>query len=166
MSKQQGLLSESDLVAELQRRILALIPTNPDLLDTINPWKLFEVPGFKCDDIHPYPLVSQAAIALTEAQKVYHMGNLGRPCSPLDTIATDMLTEHLLKLIPSNPRLLTMSEVAEVIEFWESLDIKNLNPTWGQFGTALQRARDAYRESQAAAPAAEQPRRNIFRKRS
>lgn len=54
---------------ELSRRIEALIPTNPDLLTLSDPWALFRVPGFKCDDLQPS--LAQAAWALGDAQGRY-----------------------------------------------------------------------------------------------
>lgn len=54
---------------ELSARIEALIPTNPDLLTLTDPWQLFKVPGFKCDDLQPS--LAQAACALGSAQGRY-----------------------------------------------------------------------------------------------
>lgn len=54
---------------ELTNRILALIPTQPQILDLTSAWDLFKVPGFKCDDIGPS--LAQASWALSSAQQAY-----------------------------------------------------------------------------------------------
>lgn len=51
---------------ELVRRIAALIPTHPEILQFDSPWPLFKVPGFKCDDIGPS--LAQVSWALRKAQ--------------------------------------------------------------------------------------------------
>ena len=38
---------------ELRDRILALIPTHPEILEMDDCFKLFKVDGFKCDDLQP-----------------------------------------------------------------------------------------------------------------
>lgn len=54
---------------ELANRILALLPDHPELRTSTDPWQLFKVPGFKCDDLQPS--LAQAAWALGEAQGRY-----------------------------------------------------------------------------------------------
>ena len=54
---------------ELQRRILALIPDNPGILQMDTPWDLFGVEGFRCDDLQPS--AGQAAWALSSAKQMY-----------------------------------------------------------------------------------------------
>lgn len=44
-------MTEYELTAErLKARILALIPTNPDILELASPWGLWDIPGFDVDD--------------------------------------------------------------------------------------------------------------------
>jgi len=54
---------------ELTSRILALIPDNPGILEIDGPWDLFEVQGFKCNDINPS--LFQASWALARAKKIF-----------------------------------------------------------------------------------------------
>jgi hypothetical protein len=58
---------------ELERRILALIPDHPEILDMINVWDLFKVPGFKCDDLGPS--LTQATAALASVKKTQYEKN-------------------------------------------------------------------------------------------
>jgi len=51
---------------ELTRRIEALIPEHPEILKMDNPWPLFKVPGFTCEDLGPS--MAQASFALGKAQ--------------------------------------------------------------------------------------------------
>lgn len=53
----------------LSQRIEALIPTHPELLTLNDPWQLFNVEGFQCDDLGPS--LAQAAWALGDAQGRY-----------------------------------------------------------------------------------------------
>ncbi len=53
-------------------RILALMSENPTLATMSDPWELFQVPGFKCDDLGPS--LAQAAYALRAAQMRYKQG--------------------------------------------------------------------------------------------
>ena len=57
----------SDTILELENRIRALVPANPGILQIDNPFDLFKVEGFKCDDLQPS--LTQAAIALNRAKK-------------------------------------------------------------------------------------------------
>lgn len=50
-------------------RIVALIPSHPEILALESPWGLFKVDGFKCDDIGPS--LAQAAWALSKAKHDY-----------------------------------------------------------------------------------------------
>jgi hypothetical protein len=52
---------------ELVRRIEALIPEHPEILTFDSAWSLFDVPGFKCNDIGPS--AAQAMWALATAQR-------------------------------------------------------------------------------------------------
>lgn len=54
---------------ELRDRILALIPTQPLILEMVDVWDLFRVEGFKCDDLQPS--LAQAQAALRSAQETY-----------------------------------------------------------------------------------------------
>jgi hypothetical protein len=55
---------------ELERRILALIPDHPEILDMADSWDLFKVPGFKCSDLRPS--LAQAAMALASAKNQHN----------------------------------------------------------------------------------------------
>lgn len=58
---------------ELRRRILALIPANPRILDDdFDAWGLFDVDGFECDDLGP--TLAQAQAALGAARADYREG--------------------------------------------------------------------------------------------
>jgi hypothetical protein len=57
----------------LTHRILGLIPENPDILEMYDCWKLFDVEGFKCDDLQPS--MAQAGFALRAAQQMYRAGD-------------------------------------------------------------------------------------------
>jgi hypothetical protein len=52
---------------ELSNRILALIPTHPEILKMDDAFDLFDVDGFKCDDLDPS--MFQASWALANAKK-------------------------------------------------------------------------------------------------
>ncbi len=54
---------------ELIRRITALIPDHPEILDLTSPWDLFRVEGFDCADIGP--TLFQASFALEQAKKAW-----------------------------------------------------------------------------------------------
>ena len=54
---------------ELRDRIVALIPTHPEILDLTDCWGLFKVDGFKCDDLGPS--MGQAMWALGAAKQKY-----------------------------------------------------------------------------------------------
>ena len=51
---------------ELVNRISALIPSHPEILSIENPFDLFKVEGFKCDDLQPS--LAQASWALSKAK--------------------------------------------------------------------------------------------------
>lgn len=53
----------------LRDRIAALIPAHPEILQMVEPWGLFKVEGFHCDDIAPS--LAQASWALAAAQSMY-----------------------------------------------------------------------------------------------
>lgn len=54
---------------ELRDRIVALIPDHPEILDLESCWDLFNVDGFKCDDLQPS--MAQAGWALAAAKRQY-----------------------------------------------------------------------------------------------
>ena len=47
-------------------RIVALIPSHPEILTMDEPWPLFKIAEFKCDDLQP--TYAQACAALAEAK--------------------------------------------------------------------------------------------------
>lgn len=62
---------------ELADRIENLIPSHPEILTMDDPFKLFGVEGFSCDDLGPS--LAQAWWALREARKRYNeSSNAGR----------------------------------------------------------------------------------------
>ena len=63
----------NDAANEISNRILALIPSHPEILELTDPFKLFQVPGFQCDDISPS--FAQAAWALSKAKSDYRAQN-------------------------------------------------------------------------------------------
>jgi hypothetical protein len=50
----------------LKDRIISLIPENPSILAMDSCWDLFDVPGFRCDDLSP--TMAQASWALAKAK--------------------------------------------------------------------------------------------------
>lgn len=54
---------------ELRGRILVLIPAHPEILGMDNPFKLFKIPEFECDDLRP--TLEQADWALGQACREY-----------------------------------------------------------------------------------------------
>ncbi len=66
--------SYEDVADEIVRRILALIPTHPEILDMQDVWKLFKVDGFKCDDLQPS--MYQAMWALSRAKQIASTGGV------------------------------------------------------------------------------------------
>lgn len=54
-----------DLVA----RIVALIPSQPQILTLDSAWDLFKVPGFECADLQPS--LYQASFALAKAKAIH-----------------------------------------------------------------------------------------------
>jgi len=53
----------------LTARIVALIPTQPQILEMTSAWDLFKVPGFSCSDLGPS--LAQASYALGDAQRIW-----------------------------------------------------------------------------------------------
>jgi len=47
----------------LKSRILALIPKHKQILQITDPFELFRIPGFKCDDLEPTLAMADAALA-------------------------------------------------------------------------------------------------------
>ncbi len=72
-----GLLSRKDLIMtqyandaeECVKRIIALIPEHPEILEMSDPFPLFKVEGFKCDDLGLS--LFQASWALRAAKERY-----------------------------------------------------------------------------------------------
>ena len=58
-----------DTAEELCRRILALMPEHPEIMDMESPWELFGVDGFACGDLQPS--AAQAEGALAKAKDIY-----------------------------------------------------------------------------------------------
>jgi len=56
----------------LADRIEALIPLHPEIMEIDDPFKLFKINGFKCDDLAPS--LAQAGWALREAQNRHRGG--------------------------------------------------------------------------------------------
>jgi len=52
---------------KLVQRILDVAEEHPEILELSNPWEMFQVPGFRCDDIGPS--LAQAGWALVEAKQ-------------------------------------------------------------------------------------------------
>ncbi len=57
---------------ELCCRIFALIPDHPEVLKLKNAFDLFQIEGFKCDDLEPSYM--QAACALAKAKGLHKLG--------------------------------------------------------------------------------------------
>ena len=58
---------------ELRDRILALIPTHPEILDMTSAFDLFRVEGFKCNDLQPS--MGQAMFAMESAKRAFRKMN-------------------------------------------------------------------------------------------
>ena len=56
----------------LVERIMLLIPAHPEIMEFDDPWQLFKIKEFECDDIAPS--LAQANWALAEAQCRYKEG--------------------------------------------------------------------------------------------
>lgn len=63
----------------LVTRIMALIPTHPEIMTLSNPFDLFKVEGFECSDLEPS--LAQAGFALREARKRYKAPPPSAPAS-------------------------------------------------------------------------------------
>lgn len=59
----------TDTANELGRRILALIPSHPEILTLDSPFGLFKIDDFKCDDLQPS--LFQASFALNWARRQF-----------------------------------------------------------------------------------------------
>lgn len=57
----------------LVERIIALIPAHPEILEMNDPWKLFKIDGFECNDLGPS--FFQASWALRAAQQQFRETN-------------------------------------------------------------------------------------------
>lgn len=56
---------------ELRDRIQKLIPDHPEILDMTDPWELFKIEGFNCNDLQPS--FAQASQALSVAKALHKM---------------------------------------------------------------------------------------------
>ena len=52
----------SNTANELVRRIQALIPEHPEILELDSPWDLFKIKGFTCNDLNPSLFQAQWAL--------------------------------------------------------------------------------------------------------
>lgn len=57
------MLTYEETAATLKSRILALIPDHPEILEIESAWRLFDVPGFSCNDLGPSLYQAQWALA-------------------------------------------------------------------------------------------------------
>lgn len=53
---------------ELVKRIVALIPTHPEILKMSDPFALLSIDGFECDDLQPSLFQAQWALAKAKAK--------------------------------------------------------------------------------------------------
>lgn len=60
----------TNVANELRDRIVALIPTQPQILNLESCWDLFKVPGFDCSDLGPS--LAQAAWAFSAAKQQWY----------------------------------------------------------------------------------------------
>lgn len=60
-------MNYSKTADELVARITALIPDHPEIMDMESAWDLFDVDGFKCDDLQPS--MFQAGWALQKSKQ-------------------------------------------------------------------------------------------------
>lgn len=60
---------------QLVERIVALIPTHPEILRMNSAWDLFTVPGFECSDLQPS--LYQASWALSKARSIHEKSGEG-----------------------------------------------------------------------------------------
>ena len=60
-----GYVKTADLMVE---RIRTVARTQPQILKLSDPWDMFKVPGFKCDDLEPS--LFQASWALSKAKEL------------------------------------------------------------------------------------------------
>jgi len=59
--------SYAETADSLTLRIVALIPSHPEILELTSPWGLFKVEGFECADLQP--TMFQADVALSKAKQ-------------------------------------------------------------------------------------------------
>lgn len=65
-------MSYSRDIVDLSERILALMPSHPEILETRDPFELFDIDAFYCKDLGPS--AGQASIALQEAKRRWRAG--------------------------------------------------------------------------------------------
>lgn len=53
MAEQCMMPGYGEAIDELVKRILDFIPKYPEILVMDDPWQLFKIPGFTCDDLGP-----------------------------------------------------------------------------------------------------------------
>ena len=59
----------TNVIHDLEARILALIPEHPEIAEMTDPWPLFRIDAFDCKDIGPS--LAQASAALRGAQVLW-----------------------------------------------------------------------------------------------
>jgi len=64
-----GKAEHEETANRLTERILESIPGHPEILDMDNPWLLYKVKDFQCNDINPTH--AQAVAALASAQDIW-----------------------------------------------------------------------------------------------
>ncbi len=67
---------------ELKRRILALIPDHPEILEMTDAWDLFKIPGFNCSDLDPSLAQADAAFVHAKAEFRLSHSSSGRDRPP------------------------------------------------------------------------------------
>lgn len=66
---------DHETVLEVTRRILKLMPDNPQILQFQTAWDLLDVPGFDISDLQPS--LAQTTKALVDAQRQYEEEHYG-----------------------------------------------------------------------------------------
>jgi hypothetical protein len=66
------MLTYEETANVLVRRIEALVPEHPEILNLDSAWGLFKIPGFKCDDLQPS--LAQASWALGSVRQKHSQG--------------------------------------------------------------------------------------------
>lgn len=115
-------------------RILAILPIHPEILESRDPWKLFDVEEFHCKDLDL--TYAQAQLAFDEAIRL-HLRRL------------ELIGEcrrNILTLIPEHPEILTSQNCLELFDLigfrreYHSLTISEVR-------RALDGAKEEYEET-------------------